>query len=120
MPKMLVQRTQILERGSCTYLQDLLQEVPFSRCLEVPILDFRNGPHVFLRTASKFTGTTAVAEDILVFADQAGLCQRPRRAVWRAEDVARILEKAPDGRVASRKIITKPPRLLTAEPLSEV
>eukprot|EP00933_Yihiella_yeosuensis_P013909 TRINITY_DN12671_c0_g1_i2.p1 TRINITY_DN12671_c0_g1~~TRINITY_DN12671_c0_g1_i2.p1 ORF type:complete len:644 (-),score=133.16 TRINITY_DN12671_c0_g1_i2:68-1999(-) len=41
-------------------------------------------------------------EDILVFSDQAGLCQK-------------ILQKAPEGRVGTKKVVTKQPRLLTAD-----
>ncbi|CAK9083853.1 Highly reducing polyketide synthase GPY1 (HR-PKS GPY1) (Gibepyrone A biosynthesis cluster protein 1) [Durusdinium trenchii] len=76
-----------MENDSGTAMVDAVREIVANSCCQ---------------TAPKATGGSAEAEDILVFADQAGLCQR-------------ILEKAPEGRVGSKKIITKPPRLLTAE-----
>ncbi|OLQ02654.1 6-methylsalicylic acid synthase [Symbiodinium microadriaticum] len=56
----------------------------------------------FARPAPKVEITPVETEDVLVFADQAGLCQK-------------LLEKAPEGRVGTKKVITKPPRLLTQE-----
>jgi len=47
------------------------------------------------------------AENVLVFADQGGLCKK-------------IVEKAPEGSVESTKYITKPPRLLTKEDIQSV
>lgn len=76
-----------MENDSGTAMDDAVREIVANSCCQ---------------DASKLTGITAEAEDILVFADQAGLCQR-------------ILEKAPEGRVGSKKIVTKPPRLLTQE-----
>ncbi|CAL1144032.1 unnamed protein product [Cladocopium goreaui] len=76
-----------MENDSGTAMDDAVREIVANSCCQ---------------EVSKLTGITAQAEDILVFADQAGLCQR-------------ILEKAPEGRVGSKKVVTKPPRLLTAE-----
>merc|ERR1719400_2571008 len=47
------------------------------------------------------------AEDILVFADQDGLCNR-------------TLQHAPEGRINSKKIITKPPDLMTQEDIESL
>jgi len=46
-------------------------------------------------------------EDVLVFADQAGLCSK-------------VLDMAPEGRVGTKKIVTKPPGLLTTEELESL
>eukprot|EP00913_Durusdinium_trenchii_P031551 g29543.t1 len=77
-----------MENDSGTAMVDAVREIVANSCCQL--------------LASSYS-QKSWANDILVFADQAGLCQR-------------ILEKAPEGRVGSKKIITKPPRLLTAEP----
>eukprot|EP00439_Symbiodinium_sp_Y106_P052949 s442_g7.t1 len=56
-----------------------------------------------LKPTVEWLQEVGLSKDVLVFADQAGLCQK-------------LLEKAPEGRVGTKKVITKPPRLLTQDP----
>eukprot|EP00437_Effrenium_voratum_P038468 CAMPEP_0181469284 /NCGR_PEP_ID=MMETSP1110-20121109/37934_1 /TAXON_ID=174948 /ORGANISM="Symbiodinium sp., Strain CCMP421" /LENGTH=641 /DNA_ID=CAMNT_0023594175 /DNA_START=43 /DNA_END=1967 /DNA_ORIENTATION=- len=90
--------------GHCTFVWDWVREEMPMENAEGTAMDDAVREIVANSCCQPFTKLkgSAAAEDILVFADQAGLCQR-------------ILEKAPEGRVGTKKIITKPPRLLTHE-----
>lgn len=46
-------------------------------------------------------------EDVLVFADQGGFCQR-------------MLDRAPEGRIASKKVVTKPAGMITVDDLESL
>jgi len=76
-----------LENDEGTALEESVREIVANSCCQ---------------PAPKVEITPVETEDVLVFADQAGLCQK-------------LLEKAPEGRVGTKKVITKPPRLLTQE-----
>eukprot|EP00931_Biecheleriopsis_adriatica_P098740 TRINITY_DN7282_c0_g1_i1.p1 TRINITY_DN7282_c0_g1~~TRINITY_DN7282_c0_g1_i1.p1 ORF type:complete len:674 (-),score=131.23 TRINITY_DN7282_c0_g1_i1:67-1893(-) len=92
--------------GHCTFLWDWVKEEMPPENKEGTALDDAVRQVVansVYQNAPKLSSVPAPEpEDILVFADQAGLCQR-------------IMEKAPEGRVGNKKIITKPPRLLKQE-----